>query len=88
MWTRLAVDDQPVCTSVAELTKVILGLLDHHVDFQREPSVRSNSFNYRRTKRYGWDELAVHDVDVNAVGASLLRLSHLLAQSRKIGRQD
>ena len=80
-------DDQAICTGVAQLSKVVFGLLDHHVDFKRQLGMRSDRLDYRRPKRDRRNEMTVHHVDVDAVRAALFCFRHLFAQTSEVCRE-
>ena len=49
---------------------------------------RRNRAQDDRADRHRRDEVAVHDVDVNQVRASRLRVGNSFPQRREIGRKD
>ena len=83
--TRLPMDYQPVRSRVTELAKVIFGPLDHHVYLKRQLGMGPDRLDNRGAESDGRYEVAVHDVDMDTVRATLFGLGHLFAQSREIG---
>jgi hypothetical protein len=60
-------------------------LLDHQVHLQREARHPTEGPHNQRANGDIGHKMAIHDVNVNGVGASLLRLPYLFSQSGKIG---
>jgi len=60
-------------------------LLDHQVHLQREARHPTEGSHNQRANGDIGHKMAIHDVNVNGVGASLLRLPYLFSQSGKIG---
>ena len=56
-------------------------LLDHQMNFKRQVRHRPQRLDDDRPHADVGHEMAVHDIDVDAVGAGLFRLADLFAQS-------
>ena len=65
-----------------------LGLLDHQVEVEREPGALLDGLDDGRSDRQVRDEVAVHDVDVDLVGAGGLHQRHGVAECGEVGGQD
>ena len=65
--------------------EVAIGLGDHQVRLEREPGHPPERADDHRPDRDVRDEMSVHDVHVDAVGARCLDFGDLLAQAREIG---
>ena len=68
--------------------QVMIGMLDHEMDVERQSRVLANSRDHCRSKGNVVDEMSVHDVAMNPIGAGLLNAPHFLGQSGKIGGED
>ena len=70
-----------------EVLHVALGALDHQMDVEQDVEVaqRRHGLRAHRQRR---DEVAVHDVDVDDLGAGVDDRLHLLAQAAEVGGQD
>ena len=56
--------------------------------FQRQPRHSPQPLDDRRPHAEVRNKVAVHDIDVDSLGASFFNLENLLAQSSKIRGQD
>ena len=70
---------------LCELSEEGIRALHHHVHVQGYLHQGSQRGHHYGTEGNGWDELAVHDVDVEVVCAGLLSSLGLIAQPRKVG---
>ena len=61
---------------------------DHQVHVERLFGVRPDRFDDVRADGNVRHEMAVHDVDMDPVGAGGIDRAHLLAQFREIGGED
>ena len=61
---------------------------DHQVDVERLLRVRPERLHHRRADREVGDEMAVHHVDMDPVGAGLVDRAHFLAEPGEIGGED
>ena len=82
---RLDVHADDVGARVRELLDVALGLDDHEVDVERQLGRRAHGPHDERADGDVGDEAAVHDVDVDVVGAGGLGGAHLLGQPAEVG---
>src|SRR5207302_9880766 len=62
--------------------------LHHQVRLERKLGHAAHRLEDRRTHGQVGHEVAVHDVDLDPVGAAGLRLRHLVAQPEEVGRKD
>ena len=89
---RLGVHVDEVGARAREVLQVAVGLDDHQVEIERNRRRLADRLHDRGTQRDVRDELAVHDVDVDHVGARRRDRLHLFAQAGKIsgenGRRD
>ncbi len=82
------VDDQRVGPGLGERRQVPVGLRDHQVNFQGNRRHGPEPAHDHGPERDIGDEVPVHDVDVNPVGAGRDGLGHLVGQMGHVGRQD
>ena len=61
---------------------------DHQVDVERLRRVRAKRLHHARADRQVGDEMAVHDVDVDPVGAGRVDRADFLAELREVGGED
>ena len=61
---------------------------DHQVRFEGKPRYSPERMDNRRSHREVGNEVAIHDIDVNPIGAGPLRLGHLLSQMAEICRKE
>jgi hypothetical protein len=47
-----------------------------------------NGLNDRRAHGEIWHEVSIHHVDVDPIGPRVLRLGHLLTQTREVGGEN
>ena len=73
---------------LGERLEVAIGLFDHQVDVERDPGDALERADDRRADGDVRHEVAVHDVDVNEVGAAALRRGDGAAERGEVGRQD
>ena len=88
---RLDLDEDAVGAGVGELVDLALGALDHEVDLEdraRVVDLVAQGLDDDRPHRDRRDEVAVHDVDVDDLGAGLEHRADLLAEPREVGGQD
>ena len=71
-----------------ERLDVAIGLVDHQVDVERDPGDALERADDRRPDGDVRHEMAVHDVDMNEVGAAALRRGDGVAERGEVGRQD
>ena len=79
-------DGDNVCTCFGKGFKIGIGWRDHQVDIEWQIGVRAQRPDYIRTYGDVGDEMAVHHVNMNPVRASLVDLTNLLTQARKVCR--
>ncbi len=65
-----------------------VGIGDHQVNIQRQLCRLVNGFDDRRPDGDIRHKVAIHDVDMQEVDASLLDFANVRAQICEIGRQD
>src|SRR5919204_269004 len=80
----LDVDDDVARAGPGELRHVALGTLDHEVDVEQDVEV-AQRLDRLGTHRHRRDEVAVHDVDVDDLGAGVDDVAHLRAQAAEVG---
>ena len=85
---RFGMDGDDVGAGLGEGVEEGVDRRDHQMDVERLGRVRAERLHHRRADGDVRDEMAVHDVDVDPVGAGLVDRAHLLAEPREIGGQD
>ena len=81
-------DQERIRAGVGKGLQVQVGIFNHQMNFERQAADGPKGLDHRWTNRDIGDEMAVHDVDMDPIGARLLGCGHLLSQPRKIGRQN
>src|SRR6185503_1088911 len=71
-----------------ELFDVVVRLFDHEMHVERPSGDALDGADDRRADRDIWDEVPVHHVDVNQIGAAAFRGGNVTTEGREIGRQD
>ena len=75
-------------TGLGERVDVAIGLADHQVDVERHRDDALERGDDRRSDRDVRDEMTVHHVDVDQIGAAAFDGGNRLAERRKVGRQN
>ena len=83
----LGVKGEHVRSGVRVLGDVLLGALHHEVDVQRPVGQPAERPDERSAERQVRDEVPVHDVHVDPLGAALNRLGDLLPEASQIGAE-
>lgn len=71
-----------------ERSYVVGGVADHHMNMKRQLSGSSKGSYCAGPEREVWDEMPIHDVDVDGVHTGIFELSRLLAQGTEIRAHD
>ena len=79
---------QHICPGVHEVVQVTVWLLDHQVHIERACGDPLDGADDRLADRDVRDEVAVHDVDMNLVGAAPFRRGDRVAQNGEIRREN
>ena len=88
MGDGFGVDDQPLAAGLDEALGEHLGRPDHQVGLERQRRVLAGRGDDVRPEGEVRDELAVHDVALEAVAAGGLQRRHLVAQAGEVRRED
>ena len=67
---------------------VMIGVLDHEMHIDREFRIPSDQIDNCRSEGNIIDEMSIHNVAVNPVGASLLDSLDFVSQSGEVGGED
>ena len=84
----LGVDGESVGAGLGEGGEIGIGRRDHQMDVERLLRVRPDRFHDIGPDRDVGDEVAVHHVDMDPVGAGRVDGAHLLAKSGEVGGED
>ena len=85
---RLGMDGDDVGAGFGEGVEERIDGRDHQMDVERLLRVRPERLHDRGTDRQVRDEMAVHHVDMDPVGAGLVDRANLLAEPGEICRED
>ena len=85
---RFNVDRDGVRSSVDKTGQVMIGMLDHEMDVERQSGELANSRDHSRSEGNVVDEVSVHDIAMNPIGPGLLNSLHFIGQSGKIGGEN
>jgi hypothetical protein len=88
MCTGLGVHRDDVGPGVGECLNIFLGFDDHEVDINHLLGRCADCFHDRRANRDVGHETAVHDIDVNPVGACLVDRLDFSLKTAKISGKD
>ena len=84
----LDVDRDRVASGVEVLIDVASRLADHQVSIERQLRPRTQVLDRLRAERQVRDEVAVHDVEVDAVGAGFLDTADGIGEVGEVGIED
>ena len=73
-------------TGFRERSDVVGGVADHHMNMKGQLSGSSKGSYCAGPEREVWDEMPIHDVDVDGVHTGIFELSRLLAQGTEYPR--
>src|SRR5437870_5487589 len=85
---RFNVDGDRVRSGVDKTGQVMIGMLDHEMDVERQSRELANSRDDSRSEGNVIDEMSVHDVAMNPIDSGFLNPTDFIGQSGKIGGQD
>ena len=85
---RLGMDGDDVGAGLGEGLEEGIDRRDHQMDVERLGGVRPQRLHHRRADGEVGDEMAVHHVDMDPVGAGLVDRADLLAEPGEIGGED
>ena len=85
---RLDVDRHPLDAGRGQAGDQGVGVADHEVGVERELAAGGEALHHRRAESEIGDEAAVHDVEVEQVGAGTLDVGHLTGEVGEVGRQQ
>src|SRR5512145_1393566 len=88
MWAGFGVNGDDVGAGVDEVVDERIDWRHHKVDIEGESRMRPKRLDHRRADGDVGHEMAVHDVDVKPVRTGFVDGANLLAQSRKISREN
>ena len=84
----LGMDGDDVGAGFGEGVEERIDRRNHEVNVERLGGVRPKRLHHRRTDRQVGHEMAVHDVDVDPVGAGLIDRAHFLAEPGEVRGED
>jgi hypothetical protein len=84
----LTVDGNDVGTSLGEVRDTLLGLDDHKVTVEDLVRDRANRVDHERADGDVGDEAAIHHIDVDPLGTSLVDGLNLLTKPGEVGGKD
>ena len=85
---RLDVERDDVRAGLSEGLDLRLGMLDHQVDIEDALRCLAQALDDRRAQRDVRHVRAVHDIDVDVIGAGVRDTLDLIGQVSKIGGKD
>ena len=85
---RFLVDDEMIGARHGEGFKIALGLLYHQMHIERFSSVAPHRLDDHRPETDIWDESAIHDIEVNPVGAGAIDGANFFGEMAEIRRQN
>ncbi len=88
MRARFGMYGDDVGPRLGEALEIGIGRRDHQMHVENLPGRRPDRLHDRRAEGDVGHEMPVHHVDMDPVGARLVDGPHLVAEPRKIGRQN
>ena len=88
VWRRLDVHHQGVGAGLRKSVDVAIGIDDHEVDVHGELRGGAHHLHDARPERQVRDELPIHHVHVNQVGARRFCRAHFVGQPPEVGAQN
>ena len=88
MWHRFHVHRDHVGTSLHEVRDVAIGCLNHQVDVERFGGHALDGAHDDRADRDVGDKMAVHDVDVNEIGAAAFNQRDVMPERGEVGGEN
>ncbi len=88
MRTRLDMHDHAVGPGLGESFEVGVGRRDHEMHVEKLVGQRPDGLHDLRPDRQVRDEMPVHDIDVNPIGARGDDRAHFLSKPGEIGGKD
>ena len=85
---RLNMDSDGICSRFEKSRQVVIGMLDHEMNVERKGGLFPHCRDHGRAKRNVIDEMAIHDVEMQPIGAGLFGPMDFVCEARKIGGQD
>src|SRR5712692_4127785 len=82
---NLLVDDNHAGSGLCEILDVSFGVGNHQVGFEREPGAAAHRLDDHWPHCNIGDEMAVHDIDLDALAAPCLGLVYLFAEAGEVG---
>ena len=84
----LGVDQDMVGAGLDEVGDERIDGRDHQVDVEGQPRVAAQAGDDRRAEADVGDEMAIHDIEMQPVGARLLDGADLLGKAGEVGGQE
>ena len=81
-------DDDNICPCIDKVAYVPIRVFDHEMSFDQQIGVRTKRFDHHRSHRDVGDEMPVHHIDMNTLGAGDFRFFYCVFQIGKIRGQD
>src|SRR5260370_14551399 len=82
---NLLVNDNHVGSGLREILDVSFGVGNHQVGFERQPGAAARRLDDHWSHRNIGDEMAVHNIDLDALAAPCLGLAYLFAETGEVG---
>ena len=88
MDTSFLMDRNPIDAGFRECGDEFVGLFDHQVTIEGDPGDLAKRGDYRRADRKIWNEMAVHDIDVENGGSTLDGGLRIFAEPCEVSREN
>src|SRR4029077_7287884 len=84
----LLMNGNPVCACLDKDGNELVGILDHQVAVKGKVGDFAQGLHNRRSNRQVWDEMAVHDIDMDHRTTPLGGTADLISQMGEVRRQN
>ena len=88
MHDRLHMDREDIGPGLGEFRQKVIGPLDHQVDVQRKGGAAAHRLHDGRADGQVGDEMAVHDIHMDIIGAGLFHGPDLFAEAGEVGGKN
>ncbi len=85
---RFLMDSNDIGAGLGERIDIEIGILDHQVYIERLVSDFTQGIDHQRADGDVWDEMTVHDINVNVIGAGAVNGLNIFTKTGKIGGKD
>src|SRR4051794_15116204 len=82
------VNEDRIRAGLGKSVEIAIRLFNHEMGFKRQLGDWANRLDDNRPHADIRHEMAVHDIDMNAISAGLVRFTNLFAEAGEVGGED